>query len=86
VRFEVDERCSAQLGRVIGHLLHVYTPVARIPVERWTVDEQGKLIRVRHRRCRRRRKQRAGFVMVNDGAAFLRQLARYLRQLTQELD
>lgn len=86
VRFEVDERCYAQLGRVIGHLLHVYTPVARIPVERWTVDEQGQLIRVRHRRCRRRRKQRAGFVMVNDGAAFLRQLARYLRQLTQELD
>jgi hypothetical protein len=56
--------------------------VKQVTVERWSVDQATGVVKVRRRKVRRRsqylRGQRAGFLVVNDGPAAARDIARLL--------
>lgn len=64
--------------------------VKKVTVERWSVDYETGVVKVRQRKVNRRshylRGQRAGFLVVNDGPAAARDIARLLGGATRAQD
>lgn len=64
--------------------------VKKVPVDRWQVDAETGVVKVRQRKVNRRshylRGQRAGFLVVNDGPAAARDIARLLGAATRAQD
>ena len=81
---------SSDVVRVMRHLRKVARSrsyVKKVTVERWSVDERTGEVTVRRRKVNRRqhylRGQRAGFLVVNDGPAAARDIARVLGASTE---
>lgn len=87
VRPDLDDRgvVPADVVVVMRHLRRLARSrsfVKQVTVERWSVDGQTGVVKVRKRKVRRRTKylqgQRAGFLVVNDGPSTARDIARLL--------